>query len=86
MLNAIKTFEKHPIILKIKKLNSGCRFSFEKVSLVDVKKVTRELDTTKASQLLDVPAKIIKRNADIFSEFFFVNINHPINNSTFPEN
>ena len=26
-LNAIKTFEKHPSILKIKELNSGCRFS-----------------------------------------------------------
>ena len=29
MLNAIKTFEKHPNILKIKELNSDCRFSFE---------------------------------------------------------
>ena len=29
ILNAIKTFEKHPSILKIKDLNSGCRFSFE---------------------------------------------------------
>ena len=29
MLNAIKTIEKHPNILKIKELNSDCRFSFE---------------------------------------------------------
>ena len=57
ILNAIKTFEKHPSILKIKELNSGCRFSFENVSLEDVKKVTRELDITKASQLLDIPRK-----------------------------
>ena len=85
ILNAIKTFEKHPSILKIKELNSGCRFSFENVSLEAVKKVTRELDISKASQLLDIPTKIIKQNADIFSEFFFVNINHSINNSTFPE-
>ena len=28
ILNAIKTLEKYPIILKIKELNSGCRFSF----------------------------------------------------------
>ena len=28
---------------------------------------------------------MIKENADIFSEFFFVNIYHSINNSTFPE-
>ena len=85
ILNAIKTFEKHPSILKIKELSSACRFSFENVGLEDVKKVTRELDISKASQLLDIPTKIIKQNADIFSEFFFVNINHSINNSAFPE-
>ena len=85
ILNAIKTFEKHPSILKIKQLSSGCRFSFENVSLDDVKKVTRELDVSKASQPLDIPTKIIRQNADIFSEFFFANINHSINNSTFPD-
>ena len=57
ILNAIKSFEKHASILKIKELNSGCRFSFENASLEDVKKVTRELDITKASQLLDIPRK-----------------------------
>ena len=41
ILNAVKTFERHPNILKIKELNSGCRFSFENDSLEDVKKVTR---------------------------------------------
>ena len=39
----------------------------------------------KASQPLDIPTKIIRQNADIFSEFFFANINHSINNSTFPD-
>ena len=73
-----------PAFLK-KELNSGSRFSFENVSLEDVKKVTRELDFSKAFQLLDIPTKIIKQNADIFCEFFFFNINHSINNSTFPE-
>ena len=53
--------------------------------LEDVRKVTRELDITKASQLQDIPTKIIKQNADFFSEFFFVNINHSINKSTFSE-
>ena len=31
ILNTIKTFEKHPSILKIKEPNSGCRFPFENV-------------------------------------------------------
>ena len=39
----------------------------------------------KASQLVDIPTKIIKQNADLFSELFFVNINRSINNSTFSE-
>ena len=82
MVNAIKTFEKHPSILKIKELNSGCRFSFENASHEDAKNVTRELDISKASHFLDIPIKIIKQNTGIFSEFFFVN--HSINNSTFP--
>ena len=37
ILNAIKTFEKHLSILKIKELSCGCWFSFENVSLDDVK-------------------------------------------------
>ena len=85
IINAIKTFEKHPSILKIQEVSYGCRFSFENVSLEDVKKVTRELDISKASQLLDIPTKIIKQNADIFSEFFCVNINHSVSNSSFPD-
>ena len=56
----MKNFEKHPSILKIKYLNSDCRFSFENVGLEDVKKVTRELDISKASRLLDIPTKIMK--------------------------
>ena len=90
ILNANKSFKKHPSILKIKELNSGCRFSFENVSLADVKKVTRELDISKASLnrssfsiCLNIPTKIIKQNADIFSDFFFVNINRFISNGTF---
>ena len=85
ILNAIKMFEKHPSILKIKELNSGCRFSFENVSLEDVKKVTLELDITKASQFLDIPTKTLSRMLIFFPEFFFVSINYSISNSIFPE-
>ena len=73
ILSVIGTFEKHPSILKIKKLNSGCKFSFDNVSLKDAKNVTRELDISKASQ------------HRIILQLFFVNINHSINNNTFPE-
>ena len=79
MLNAIKTFEQYRSIPKINELNS-VDFSLE-----DVKKVTSEMGVLKASQLLDISMKIIRQNYEIFSEFFFVNINHSINNNNFPE-
>ena len=79
MLNAIKTFEQYRSIPKINELNS-VDFSLE-----DVKKVTSEMGVLKASQLLDISTKIIRQNYEIFSEFFFVNINHSINNNNFPE-
>ena len=79
MLNAIKTFEQYRSVPKINELNS-VDFSLE-----DVKKVTSEMGVLKASQLLDISTKIIRQNYEIFSEFFFVNINHSINNNNFPE-
>ena len=79
MLNAIKTFEQYRSIPKINELNS-VDFSLE-----DVKKVTSEMGVLKASQLLDILTKIIRQNYEIFSEFFFVNINHSINNNNFLE-
>ena len=79
MLNAIKTFEQYRSIPKINELNP-VDFSLE-----DVKKVTSEMGVLKASQLLDISTKIIRQNYEIFSEFFFVNINHSINNNNFPE-
>ena len=38
ILNAIRKFKKHPSIPKVKQLNFGCKFSFENVSLENVKK------------------------------------------------
>ena len=40
IVNTIRTFEKHPRILKIKDLNSGCKISVENLSFQDFKKVT----------------------------------------------
>ena len=68
-----QNFEKHPSIVKIKQINSGCRFSSENVSLEDVKS-NSNTGYFASFLLLNIPAKIIKQNLDIFSEFFFVNI------------
>ena len=66
-------------------LNAIYRFFFENVSPEDIKKSTREPDISKAFKFLDIPTNIIYQNTDIFSQFFFVNINHCINNSTFQD-
>ena len=42
------------------------------------------LDTFKACQNTDVPTKIIKESADIFTDFVHPSINASINNGDFP--
>ena len=48
-----------------------------------VKKIS-SLDHTKACQESDIPTKIIKENADIFSEVFRLSFNASANEGTFP--
>ena len=43
-------------------------FSFDTVETKKILKKISSLDHTKACQLSDIPTKIIKENADIFSE------------------
>ena len=44
------------------------------------------LDANKASQNSDIPIKLLKENADIFSDFVCASFNSSINTSKFPEN
>ena len=86
MANAIKNFEQHPSILKIKenkKVYSS--FSFKPVCLDEIIKETLNLDTSKPTQKSDIPTKIIKQNQDIFFEFIFENVNNLIDTDVYPE-
>ena len=77
--NAIKTFEQHASILKIKENRKiYSTFSFKPVSLDETIKETFNLDTSKATQKSDISTKIIKQNQDIFSKFIFGNVNNMI--------
>ena len=69
----IKTFEKHPSIVNIKK---------RKLDLV--LKVIRDLNTKKSCQTSDTPTKIIKLNSDIFSNFIYKHFNYCIDKGEFP--
>ena len=81
MANAIKNFEQHPSILKIKenrKIYSS--FSFKPVSLDEIIKETLNLDTSKATQKSDIPTKIIKQK-----QFIFENVNNMIDKDVYPK-
>ena len=84
--NAIKNFEQHPSILKIKenrKVYSS--FSFRPVSLDEIIKETFNLDTPKVTQKSDIPTKINKQNEDIFSKLIFENVNNMIDTKVYSE-
>ena len=86
VLNATENFSHHASVLKIKEArdSTDC-FSFKLVSIEDICKEIRALDTSKATQSDDIPTKIIKNNSDIFSKIFQANLNNAIETSTFPE-
>ena len=58
-------------------------FSFSSVSVADVEKVIKALDSKKASMSSSIPAKILKENSDIFSNPLTNIINNGISNSCF---
>ena len=72
---AIKRYEKHPSIEKIKNTAHQI-FSFQHVSIDKIKKEIMNLDHTKASQENDIPVKLLKANADIICEIIFTDFNN----------
>ena len=69
VLKAIKKYSAHPSILRIKEKMNNNVFSFRKVTYEEILNEINSLDTSKSTQSEDVPFKIIKDNADIFSNF-----------------
>ena len=61
VLDAIKEFEVHPSILKIKEnIVVGIEFSFKTVSVENVSKALKALNTKKAFPLMNIPPKLLK--------------------------
>ena len=84
ILKAIVKFRNYPSIKAIKRVSiSNDLFSFD---IVDKEKSfmgINSLDHTKACQESDIPTKIIKENADIFSEVLHLSFNVSVNEGTF---
>ena len=73
-------YRNHPSILTIgevckNKSNKQPLFSFSEATRDEILKEILSLDTTKACQHTDIPTKILKENADIFSDFLFAYYN-----------
>ena len=89
VFTAIDKFRNHPSILSINKSMERIgrpSFAFEFVSLEDAIKEVNKLSIKKASQILDIPVKIIKENKDLISYFVYNNFNNALSSSQYPNN
>ena len=59
-------------------------FTFNNITNDDVMKEIKDLDFSKASQENDIPTKLIKENANIFSNFIYHSFSHMIDVYIFP--
>ena len=64
---AIKKYENHPSIRKIKECCELNQFEFKPVTVNEIHLQIQKLNTNKSSPLNSIPAKILKHNADIFA-------------------
>ena len=84
-LKAIKKYSVHPSILSIKEKMNNNVFSFRKVTYEEILNEINSLDTSKSTQSEDIPFKIIKDNADFFSNFILQNFKKCILDGKFPD-
>ena len=83
---AIEKYKNHPSVKAISEKYDKNTFSFTYVSLDEIKKEIKSLNTKKACQDTDIPTKILQGNFAIFAEFIFQNFNYGIDFSVFPGN
>ena len=85
VLKAIAKYKNHSSIKAIEKIPKPDNlFNFSNVDKEEVFKEIISLDASKTSQYTDVPTKVIKENADIFSHFLYPSVNASINNDDLP--
>ena len=79
-------FSRHPSIQKIRSLdvNNGS-FSFEKVSIENIKNGISELNTSKATIFKSIPPKLLKSESEIVSEPLQIIFNNSVEHSSFPD-
>ena len=82
---AIEKYQNHPSIKLIREnIDATNNFSFDLINPECISKIINNLDTSKATQQVDIPTKIIKDNKDLFSCFISASINNAVNKGVFP--
>ena len=85
IVNIVEQFKNHPSICKIKEnISVNEKFSFNSMTSDQVENVIKNLNTHKATQCNDIPAKIILKSSDIVSPYLSNIYTRSIQNYTFP--
>ena len=87
VLKCIVKYRNHPSILAIGEVynkNRRLPFSFSKIHRDEILSDILKLETSKACQDTDIPTKIVKENAEIFSNVLVSSFNDSIEKSNFP--
>ena len=85
ILNILDQFKNHPSIRKIKaNIFINENFSFNSMNADEVENVIKSLNTHKATQQNDIPAKIILQSSDIVSPYLSNIYTRSIQSSIFP--
>ena len=87
VLKAIRKYENHPSILKIKEaINELGHFTFHHTNIESVFKEIQALNGSKASPMDSIPVKIMKENEDILGLKIVIDFNSSVAFGTFPNN
>ena len=81
---AILKYKNHPSTIAIKNARNGPGYYFCGVSVNDIFKEIKRLKARKATEITDIPVKIIKENADNFSPYICDFLNETIGSCKFP--
>ena len=83
--NILEKYENHPSIIAVKKFfHENNFFNFETLKRDDVVNKNNSLYISKTSRNSDVPTKITKENAELFTDFIHSALNEAIQSENFP--
>ena len=84
ILRVVEKYNNHPSAVAIKNKNVNSQFSFRPITKSEIYKEILNLDISKASQDSDIATKIVKANADIFTEILFTEFERSLEIDDFP--